>query len=192
LAASKDNKVAVVEEKSVKVEAHGHREGSCPIFSSMAGAGVALIMIRADDLSIVEANSVLANILGYSDATTFIGTAVWDKPLHSRLYQLDRHGRVVNDNPNPFSFGEPKVKVEDSDFPGYSGEESESHIDCMWTAHTATGNTLSAKVTLSVLKGIDAKPTHFLLCSLPSQRSVTASSIPVSQPVQMAEIEVAC
>jgi len=92
----------------------------------------------------------------------------------------------------PFFFGEPKVKLEDSDFSGHSGEESDSHIDCVWTAHTATENILSARVTLSVLKGIDAKPTHFLLCSLPSQRSVAANSIHVSQPVQMSEIEVAC
>jgi len=193
LAATKD-KIAV-EEKSVvvttKVEAHGHHDGACPIFASMAGAGVALIMIRADDLSIVEANSVLANILGYTDATSFIGTAVWDKPLHSRLYQLDRHGRVVNDNSNPFSFGEPKVKLEDSGYSGHN-EDSESHIDCLWTAHTANGNTLSARVTLSVLKGNDAKPTHFLLCSLPSQRSVSPTSVTISQPIQMPEIEVAC
>jgi len=191
LANVKDNKV--IEEKTVvKTEAHGHHEGSCPIFASMAGSGVALIMIRADDLSIVEANSVLANILGYTDPTNFVGTAVWDKPLHSRLYQLDRHGRVVNENVNPFAFSEPKVKVEDSDFLGQQKNEDDSHIDCLWTARTANGNTLSARVTLSVLKGLDAKPTHFLLCSLPSQRSVSASSTSLSQSVQLPEIEVAC
>lgn len=190
LAATKDTKV-VVEEKTVavKTEAHGHHEGSCPIFASMAGAGVALIMIRADDLSIVEANAVLANILGYTDATTFVGTAVWDKPLHSRLYQLDRHGRVVSDSVNPFAFSEPKVKVEDAEF---AKSEEDSHIDCLWTARTANGNTLSARVTLSVLKGADAKPTHFLLCSLPSQRQVSAASGLQSQSIQVPEIEVAC
>lgn len=183
----------VVEEKVVvKTEAHGHHEGACPIFASMAGAGVALIMIRADDLSIVEANSVLANILGYTDPTNFVGTAVWDKPLHSRLYQLDRHGRVVNENVNPFAFSEPKVKVEDGDFLGQPKNEDDSHIDCLWTARTANGNTLSARVTLSVLKGVDAKPTHFLLCSLPSQRQVSASSASISQSMQLPEIEVAC
>jgi len=183
----------VVEEKTVvKAEAHGHHEGSCPIFASMAGAGVALIMIRADDLSIVEANSVLANILGYTDPTNFVGTAVWDKPLHSRLYQLDRHGRVVNENFNPFAFSEPKVKVEDADYLGQPKNEDDSHIDCLWTARTANGNTLSARVTLSVLKGLDAKPTHFLLCSLPSQRQVSTSSAAISPSVQLPEIEVAC
>jgi len=183
----------VVEEKTVvKTEAHGHHEGSCPIFASMAGAGVALIMIRADDLSIMEANSVLANILGYTDPTTFVGTAVWDKPLHSRLYQLDRHGRVVNENINPFAFSEPKVKVEDADYLGQPKNEDDSHIDCLWTARTATGNTLSARVTLSVLKGQDAKPTHFLLCSLPSQRQVSTTSASISQTMQLPEIEVAC
>jgi len=183
----------VVEEKAVvKTEAHGHHEGSCPIFASMAGAGVALIMIRADDLSIVEANSVLANILGYTDPTNFVGTAVWDKPLHSRLYQLDRHGRVVSENVNPFAFSEPKVKVEDGDYLGQPKNEDDSHIDCLWTARTANGNTLSARVTLSVLKGVDAKPTHFLLCSLPSQRQVSASSASISQSMQLPEIEVAC
>jgi len=189
---NKDNKV--VEEKTVvKTEAHGHHEGSCPIFASMAGAGVALIMIRADDLSIVEANSVLANILGYTDPTNFVGTAVWDKPLHSRLYQLDRHGRVVNENVNPFAFSEPKVKVEvDSDYLGQPKNEDDSHIDCLWTARTANGNTLSARVTLSVLKGLDAKPTHFLLCSLPSQRQVSTSSASLPQSMQIPEIEVAC
>jgi len=182
----------VVEEKSViKTESHGHHEGSCPLFSSMAGAGVALIMIRAEDLSIVEANSVLANILGYTDPTNFVATAVWDKPLHSRLYQLDRHGRVVNEN-NPFAFSEPKVKVEDADFLGQPKSEDDSHIDCLWTARTANGNTLSARVTLSVLKGLDAKPTHFLLCSLPSQRQVSASSASVSPYMLPQEIEVAC
>jgi len=182
----------IVEEKTVvvKTEAvHGHHEGTCPVFASMAGAGVALIMIRADDLTIVEANSVLANILGYADATSLVGTAVWDKPLHSRLYQLDRHGRVVNDNSNPFAFSEPKVKVEDSDFLGQAKtEESDSHIDCLWTARTANGNTLSARVSLSVLKGNDAKPTHFLLCSLPSQRSVSTSS--AAPQAVLPEIEV--
>jgi len=183
----------VVEEKTVvKTEAHGHHEGSCPLFSSMAGAGVALIMIRADDLSIVDANSVLANILGYTDPTNFVNTAVWDKPLHSRLYQLDRHGRVVNENINPFAFSEPKVKVEDADFLGQPKNEDDSHIDCLWTARTANGNTLSARVTLSVLKGLDSKPTHFLLCSLPSQRQVSTSSVSISQSVQLPEIEVAC
>jgi len=183
----------VVEEKTVvvKTEAHGHHEGSCPLFASMAGAGVALIMIRAEDLSIVEANSVLANILGYMDPTNFVGTAVWDKPLHSRLYQLDRHGRVVNENINPFAFSEPKVKVEDADFLGQAKNE-DSHINCLWTARTANGNTLSARVTLSVLKGLDAKPTHFLLCSLPSQRQVSSSSASISQSIQVPEIEVAC
>jgi len=181
------------EEKSVvKIETHGHHEGACPVFSSMAGAGVALIMIRADDLGIVEANSVLANILGYADPGTFVGSAVWDKPLHSRLYQLDRHGRVVNDNSNPFAFSsEPKVKLEDSGEMVQS--ESDSHIDCLWTARTANGNTLSARVTLSVLKGNDAKPTHFLLCSLPSQRSVSTAAVSVSPTIQLPEeIEVAC
>jgi len=183
----------VVEEKTVvKTETHGHHEGLCPIFASMAGSGVALIMIRADDLSIVEANSVLANILGYTDPTNFVGTAVWDKPLHSRLYQLDRHGRVVNENVNPFAFSEPKVKVEDADFLGQPKSEDDSHIDCLWTARTANGNTLSARVTLSVLKGLDAKPTHFLLCSLPSQRQVSTSSTSLSQTMQLPEIEVAC
>jgi len=179
------------EEKTVvkKSDIHGQHEGTCPIFHSLAGAGVALIMIRADDLCIVEANSTLANILGYTDPAAFVGTAVWDKPLHSRLYQLDRHGRVVNDNSNPFAFGEPKVKVEDADYQAKS-EDAESHIDCLWTARTATGNMLSARVTLSVQKGHDAKPTHFLLCSLPSQRSVTAAS--GSTAHVLPEIEVAC
>jgi hypothetical protein len=188
-------KVAV-EEKTVVVKTetiHGHHDGTCPVFASMAGAGVALIMIRADDLSIVEANSVLANILGYADATSFVGTAVWDKPLHSRLYQLDRHGRVVNDNSNPFAFSEPKVKMEDaSDFLGHAkSEDADSRIDCLWTARTANGNTLSARVSLSVLKGNDAKPTHFLLCSLPSQRSVSTTSS-VAPTAVLPEIEVAC
>jgi len=191
LAGVKD-KVMTEEKTAVKTEAHGHHEGSCPLFSSMAGAGVALIMIRADDLSIVEANSVLANILGYTDPTNFVGTAVWDKPLHSRLYQLDRHGRVVNENINPFAFSEPKVKVEDGDFLGQPKSEDDSHIDCLWTARTANGNTLSARVTLSVLKGLDAKPTHFLLCSLPSQRQVSTSSAAISQTMLLPEIEVAC
>jgi len=183
------DKVMVEEKTVVKTEAHGHHEGSCPIFASMAGAGVALIMIRADDLSIVEANAVLANILGYTDPATFVGSAVWDKPLHSRLYQLDRHGRVVNENSNPFAFSEPKVKIEDGEYPK---TEEDSHIDCLWTARTATGNTLSARVTLSVLKGHDAKPTHFLLCSLPSQRQVSTTSSTMSSAMQMPEIEVAC
>jgi len=192
-ASPKEKSVVVAEEKTVvKSEAHGHHEGSCPIFSSMAGAGVALIMIRAEDLSIVEANSVLANILGYTDSTSFVGTAVWDKPLHSRLYQLDRHGRVVNENSNPFAFSEPKVKVEDGDYFGQQKSEEDSHIDCLWTARTANGNTLSARVTLSVLKGHDAKPTHFLLCSLPSQRQVSTTSASLTQTVQVPEIEVAC
>jgi len=194
-------KVGMEEKVMTKVEAntthtiahaHGHHEGACPVFSSMAGAGVALVMIRADDLSIVEANSVLANILGYASPVSFIGTAVWDKPLHSRLYQLDRHGRVVNDNVNPFAFAEPKVKLEDSDYPS---KDADSHIDCLWAARTANGNTLSARVTLSVLKGNDSRPTHFLLCSLPSQRSVTPA--PVTQvlsttTIQLPAIEVTC
>jgi len=188
LSGAKD-KVMTEEKTVVKTEAHGHHEGSCPVFASMAGAGVALIMIRADDLSIVEANAVLANILGYTDPTTFVGTAVWDKPLHSRLYQLDRHGRVVSENSNPFAFSEPKVKIEDGEYPK---TEEDSHIDCLWTARTATGNTLSARVTLSVLKGHDAKPTHFLLCSLPSQRQVSTTSSTMSSTMQMPEIEVAC
>jgi len=187
-------KVGTEEKAVTKMEhghqAHGHHQGACPVFSSMAGAGVALIMIRADDLSIVEANSVLANILGYADPVSFVGTAVWDKPLHSRLYQLDRHGRVVNDNVNPFSFSEPKVKLEDSDYPS---KDADSHIDCLWTARTANGNTLTARVTLSVLKGNDSRPTHFLLCSLPSQRSVTPAPVTaVPQTVQIPEIEVTC
>jgi len=191
-----ETKPKVMEEEKtvVKVEAaHGHHNGSCPVFASMAGAGVAMIMIRADDLSIVEANSVLANILGYADPTSFVGTAVWDTPLHSRLYQLDRHGRVVNDNSNPFAFSEPKVKLED-DYMGSRPEKAESQIDCLWTARTANGNTLSARVTLSVLKGNDSKPTHFLLCSLPSQRSVSPMSVssPQAIPIQQSEIEVAC
>jgi len=189
-----DSKGKVVEEKSVavtKVEAHGHHEGApCPVFASMAGAGVALIMIRADDLNIVEANSVLANILGYADPVSFVGSPVWDAPLHSRLYQLDRHGRVVNDNSNPFAFSEPKVKLEDE----YMGRENDSQIDCLWTARTANGNSLSARVTLSVLKGSDSKPTHFLLCSLPSQRSVSPVSVSAPQAIQIQQpaIEVAC
>jgi len=181
-----------MEEKTVvtKSEAHGQHEGACPIFSSLAGAGVALVMIRADDLCIVEANSTLANILGYTDPVAIVGTAVWDKPLHSRLYQLDRHGRVVNDNSNPFAFGEAKVKNEDSDY-SVKSEDAESHIDCLWTARTANGNTLSARVTLSVQKGRDGKPTHFLLCSLPSQRQVTPGAAAISQNTALPEIEVA-
>jgi len=180
----KEEKIAVVDDHSHT--GHSHHNGPCPVFASVAGAGVALIMIRADDLSIVEANSVLANILGYSDSTSFVGTAVWDRPLHSRLYQLDRHGRIVNDNSNPFAM-QPKVKEE--------GEEhvDDSHIDCLWTARTANGNTLSARVTLSVLKGDDAKPTHFLLCSLPSQRSVSATpSSPAHVAQAQNEVETAC
>jgi PAS domain-containing protein len=191
---SKGKLVVVEEQKSVvKVEAHGHHEGTCPVFASMAGAGVALIMIRADDLNIVEANSVLANILGYADAVSFVGSPVWDTPLHSRLYQLDRHGRVINDNSNPFAFSEPKVKLED-EYMGTRSDSDSSQIDCLWTARTANGNALSARVTLSVLKGSDSKPTHFLLCSLPSQRSVSPMSVSVPQaiPMQQPEIEVAC
>jgi len=201
--ADKENKMT--EAKTVKLErpvhAYGgalshaahHDGGACPLFSSMSGAGVGLVMIRADDLSIVEANSVLANILGYADPASLVGTAVWDKPLHSRLYQLDRHGRVINDsNANPFAFAEgPKVKLEDGEYPTKEGSDP-NHIDCLWTARTANGNTLSARVTLSVLKGHDSRPTHFLLCSLPSQRSVQpaqASGV-VASAVPLPEIEV--
>jgi len=176
------------EEKHVLVNVeHSHQDGACPVFSSVAGAGVALIMIRADDLSIVEANSVLANILGYSDSASFVGTAVWDRPLHSRLYQLDRHGRVVNDNSNPFAMGQTKVKLED----GSEESRDDSHIECLWTARTANGNTLTARVTLSVLKGDDQKPTHFLLCSLPSNRSVTPAPS-VAHVQSQDEVECAC
>jgi len=184
----------VKEEKNSTTVAHnhqGHSDGACPVFSSVAGAGVALLMIRADDLSIVEANSVLANILGHTSADGLLGTAVWDAPLHSRLYQLDSHGRVVNDNSNPFAF-QPKVKVEDD---GMAKAEETNHIDCLWAARTANGNTLNARVTLSVLKGDDAKPTHFLLCSLPSQRNVTPAPALQSGGMEtssMAEVEVAC
>jgi len=182
-------KESVKEEKHALVSADQHsHEGACPVFSSVAGAGVALIMIRADDLSIVEANSVLANILGYSDSKFFVGTAVWDRPLHSRLYQLDRHGRVVNDNSNPFAMGQTKVKLED----GSEESRDDSHIDCLWTARTANGNTLSARVTLSVLKGDDAKPTHFLLCSLPSQRSVAPTPASAQSVQSQEEVECAC
>jgi PAS domain-containing protein len=164
----------------------------CPVFSSVAHSGVALIMIRADDLSIVEANSVLANILGYMDSRSFVGTPVWDRPLHSRLYQLDRHGRVVHDS-RPFSFGQAKIKSSSDDLQleTASGED-DSHIDCLWTARTATGNTLSARVTLSVLKGDDAKPTHFLLCSLPSQRAIATPSPNSPAVILPTEVEVAC
>jgi len=182
----------VKEEKIKSVDQHVHRDGSCPVFSSVAGAGVALLMIRADDLSVVEANSVLANILGHTRADCLLGTAVWDAPLHSRLYQLDSHGRVVNDNSNPFAFSHAKVKLEDD---GVSKTEDSNHIDCLWAARTANGNTLNARVTLSVLKGDDAKPTHFLLCSLPSQRSVTPAPVLQSGGMEtssMAEVEVAC
>jgi len=199
LAGQKPTTKDVKEEKFVSKPAadsrgHYHADGACPVFSSVAGAGVGLIMIRADDLSIVEANSVLFNILGYASAVEFVGTPVWDAPLHSRLYQLDAHGRIVNDNSNPFAFGasQPKVKLEGQD--GAVVEE-EQHIDCLWTAHTANGNMLSAKVTLSVLKGDDAKPTHFMLCSLPSHRSVSplqpsVSAFPTTS--MPAEVEVAC
>jgi len=190
LSGSKEKDVKEEKHALINVDdhhAHAHHQGACPVFTSVAGAGVALIMIRADDLSIVEANSVLANILGYSDSTSFVGTAVWDKPLHSRLYQLDRHGRIVNDNSNPFA-AQPKVKVED----GVESQVEDSHIDCLWTARTANGNTLSARVTLSVLKGDDAKPTHFLLCSLPSQRSVSPTPSAVQTVQTQNEVECAC
>jgi len=194
--------VAGLKAKDVKEEKYPGKVAATPVvqqqqhpmdgavFASVGGAGVGLIMIRADDLSIVEANSVMANILGYANAVEFRGTPVWDAPLHSRLYQLDAHGRIVSDNSNPFAIGGTKVKVEDG-----VGVEEESHIDCLWTAHTANGNMLSSKVTLSVLKGDDAKPTHFMLCSLPSHRSVspTQATMPVLPPTTLAaEVEVAC
>jgi len=158
--------LAAIEAKAVVKQEHpsdARPSLRCPVFHSVSDAQVGLVSIRADDLCIVDANVAIAHVLGYADPGLFIGSAVWDRPLHSRLYQLDMHGRVTDKGGNPFAAKE-------------GGPDETAHIDCLWEARTITNHILSARVSLSVHKGCDvSQPTHFLLCSLPAQRTILAA-----------------